>query len=129
MTSITVEVPNELAEAARALDPQRLTTLMCEVLVRETSATADHYDPTPDDVRSMNEALLSLAGAAGPGLPEDFADNHDHYIHGAPKADQEVPSDSRPLFKDLMRFAGSIPGLPEDFAENHDHYIHGAVKR
>jgi len=88
MTSITVEVPDEVAEAARTLDPQRLTTLMCEVLVRATSGddtAADHSDPTPDDCRSLQEALLSLAGAAGPGLPRDFADNHDHYIHGTPK--------------------------------------------
>ena len=88
MTSITVEVPDKLAETARALDPQRLTTLMCEVLERENSggsAAADHFEPTPDDVRSLSEVLLSFAGAAGPGLPEDFAENHDHYIHGLPK--------------------------------------------
>ena len=50
---------------------------------------------------------------------------------GAESAEEagELPSGGRPLFKDLMRFAGSIPGLPADFAENHDHDIHGAAKR
>jgi len=91
MTSITVEVPSELAEAARTqglLDPQRLTPLVCEMLARAASGdgtAVDHCDPNLDDCRSLQEALLSLAGAAGPGLPVDFADNHDHYIHGLPK--------------------------------------------
>jgi len=91
MVYITVTVPDELAEAARAkglLEPQRLSALVCEELVRVTSgdgATADQFDPDPDDIRAMNEALLALAGSAGPGLPEDFAENHDHYIHGLPK--------------------------------------------
>ncbi len=30
------------------------------------------------------EALLEIAGTAE-GLPPDFAENHDHYLHGAPK--------------------------------------------
>ena len=32
----------------------------------------------------LGEALLKLAGAAV-GLPEDMAEQHDHYIHGTPK--------------------------------------------
>ena len=32
--------------------------------------------------RSWGEALLEVAGTAH-GLPPDFADNHDHYLHGA----------------------------------------------
>jgi len=92
MTNITVAVPDELAEVARTkgvLDPQRLTTLMCEVLVRETSGDdateTEWYPQEPDDGLSLSEALMKFAGAAGPGLPEDFAANHDHYIHGLPK--------------------------------------------
>jgi hypothetical protein len=34
--------------------------------------------------RSWGEALLEVAGSV-PGLPSDFAQNHDHYLHGAPK--------------------------------------------
>ena len=30
------------------------------------------------------DALLEIAGTAE-GLPPDFAENHDHYLHGAPK--------------------------------------------
>jgi hypothetical protein len=33
---------------------------------------------------SWGEALLEVAGTAR-NLPEDFAHNHDHYLHGAPK--------------------------------------------
>jgi hypothetical protein len=35
-------------------------------------------------ILSLRKALLSLAGIAK-GLPRDFADNHDHYIHGTPR--------------------------------------------
>ncbi len=34
--------------------------------------------------RSWGEALLEVAGTAE-GLPADFAHNHDHYLHGAPR--------------------------------------------
>ena len=32
----------------------------------------------------IGKKLLALAGTAK-GLPEDFAANHDHYLHGLPK--------------------------------------------
>lgn len=34
--------------------------------------------------RPWGEALQEVAGTAR-GLPEDFAPNHDHYLHGAPR--------------------------------------------
>jgi hypothetical protein len=34
--------------------------------------------------RSWGEALLEVAGTAE-GLPADFAHNHDHCLHGAPR--------------------------------------------
>jgi hypothetical protein len=46
------------------------------VRVEEVSPTADHPPWT--------EVFKDLIGAAE-GLPEDLAENHDHYIHGAPK--------------------------------------------
>jgi len=36
------------------------------------------------DKRPLVEKLLEVAGSAG-NLPPDFAQNHDHYIHGLPK--------------------------------------------
>jgi hypothetical protein len=39
--------------------------------------------PSGGQVR-WGEALLEIAGTAE-GLPADFAENHDHYLHGAPK--------------------------------------------
>jgi hypothetical protein len=38
-------------------------------------------DPT---LKSLSDLLLSVAGTAT-GLPTDMAENHDHYLHGAPK--------------------------------------------
>ena len=35
-------------------------------------------------VPTWGEVFKGLIGAAE-GLPEDMAENHDHYIHGAPK--------------------------------------------
>lgn len=34
--------------------------------------------------KSWGEALLEVAGTAQ-GLPDDFAHNHDHYLHSAPR--------------------------------------------
>jgi virulence-associated protein VagC len=36
------------------------------------------------DAEPVGKKLLALAGTVK-DLPEDFAENHDHYIHGAPK--------------------------------------------
>lgn len=52
-------------------------------------------DGTPVEVRTVEaaagpagqtlyERYKTFIGAAG-GLPEDFAEEHDHYIHGTPK--------------------------------------------
>jgi hypothetical protein len=35
-------------------------------------------------VQDLSRRLLSLAGICK-GLPSDFAEQHDHYIHGTPK--------------------------------------------
>ncbi len=43
----------------------------------------EEVSPTPDQP-SWAEVFKDLIGAAE-GLPEDLAENHDHYIHGAPK--------------------------------------------
>ena len=40
--------------------------------------------PAPASAKPWGEALLELAGCAT-GLPRDLAQNHDHYLHGAPR--------------------------------------------
>jgi hypothetical protein len=35
-------------------------------------------------LEDLSQALLGLAGSVE-GLPSDFAEQHDHYIHGTPK--------------------------------------------
>ena len=42
------------------------------------------HDQTQSSHVPIGKKLLALAGAAK-GLPEDFAANHDHYLHGLPK--------------------------------------------
>jgi hypothetical protein len=36
-----------------------------------------------DEIISLRNMLMSFAGVVD-GLPEDLAENHDHYIHGKP---------------------------------------------
>jgi hypothetical protein len=57
--------PDELAEVDLKLH---------ELLQNRTSAGE----------KSWGEALLEVAGAIE-GLPPDYAQNHDHYLHGLPR--------------------------------------------
>ena len=57
--------PDELAEVDLKLH---------ELLQNRTSASE----------KSWGEALLEVAGAIE-GLPSDYAQNHDHYLHGLPR--------------------------------------------
>jgi hypothetical protein len=57
--------PDELAEVDLKLH---------ELLQNRTSAGE----------KSWGEALLEVAGAIE-GLPSDYAQNHDHYLHGLPR--------------------------------------------
>jgi hypothetical protein len=47
------------------------------------SVRVEEVAPMPDHP-SWAEVFKDLIGAAD-GLPEDLAENHDHYIHGAPR--------------------------------------------
>ncbi len=59
--------------------------------VRLPDGTVVRVEPLDDRDRpeaasgSLAERLLRFAGAAGGGLPEDLARNHDHYLYGTPK--------------------------------------------
>ena len=39
----------------------------------------------PAEGETLGQRLQKLAGIAGDGLPEDLAENHDHYLYGRPK--------------------------------------------
>lgn len=53
-----------------------------EVVVhQEVSSTESQPE---SEIPSLYDRLQSIIGK-GQGLPSDFAQNHDHYIHGAPK--------------------------------------------
>ena len=63
--TIVLDQPMSLREGTRV-----------EVLVTEK--------PAAEQPRSLREVLLKSAGCLS-DLPADFADQHDHYIHGTPK--------------------------------------------
>lgn len=86
-------------------------------------------DPKPS---SLYDHYQSIIGAID-DLPEDFAAQHDHYIHGVPKTEtsqsQESLDASPTLYEQLQPIVGALKGLPPDLAKNHDHYIHGQAKK
>ena len=66
-----------------------------EILAELPNLTADELAPVDAKQRELHgrndstapvwgRALLEIAGTAE-GLPTDFAENHDHYLHGTPK--------------------------------------------
>ena len=70
----------EIIEELPRLTPAELLEVENRLreLQRRTAAAA------PEAPVRWGEALLEIAGTAE-GLPPDFAENHDHYLHGAPK--------------------------------------------
>ena len=61
-----------------------LPKLKPEELQRVKAGLAElERQQTPPE-RSVWDALLEFASTAE-GLPPDLAENHDHYLHGAPK--------------------------------------------
>lgn len=57
------------------------------VRVEELPAATEPQPPPPSG-GSIWDDLQELAGTAE-GLPEDMAENHDHYIHGTEKRNRE----------------------------------------
>ena len=66
-----------------------------EILAELPRLTADELAAVDEKLRELQgkndgtppmwgQALLEIAGTAE-GLPTDFAENHDHYLHGTPK--------------------------------------------
>lgn len=67
------EIIGELAHLSRK-ELERVDARLHELLKSNGGRSA----------RPWGEALQEVAGTAR-GLPEDFARNHDHYLHGAPR--------------------------------------------
>jgi hypothetical protein len=70
----------EIIEELPRLTPSELL----EVENRLRELQQQRTTRAPDAPVRWGEALLEIAGTAE-GLPPDFAENHDHYLHGAPK--------------------------------------------
>lgn len=64
---VVLETPTDLPDGA--------------LVIVEPAPLAPAGEP---ELPSMLERLGEFVGCME-GLPEDFADNHDHYIHGTPK--------------------------------------------
>jgi hypothetical protein len=58
-----------------------LDDLYVELLERRRQQAAQ----APGTYRTWNDVLADWAADGTDDLPEDFAVNHDHYLHGAPK--------------------------------------------
>ena len=59
--------------------------------------------------RSWGEALLEVAGTVE-GVPPDYAENHDHYLHGLPRL---VGGSSATRFISSLCLALVIDGTPK----------------
>ena len=79
---VVLDEPAELAEGAPV-----------EVVVQNSPLA---------DTHSIWDDLLEFAGKAQ-GLPPDFADEHDHYIHGTPEA-----ANSNDLFCGYFLSTGAV---------------------
>ena len=67
----------EIIEELMKLSPDELAEIdlkLHELLQRKPSTSE----------KSWGEALLEVAGTIE-GLPSDYAQNHDHYLHGLPR--------------------------------------------
>jgi hypothetical protein len=80
MVNISGMSAREIIEELPRLTPAEL--LEVENRLRELQRQAPAAES--DAPVRWGEALLEVAGTAE-GLPPDFAENHDHYLHGAPK--------------------------------------------
>jgi hypothetical protein len=52
--------------------------------LQNDAAEQNGTEPTATELPSLYERMKSVVGMAK-GLPEDYAINHDHYLHGQPK--------------------------------------------
>jgi len=52
--------------------------------VRVELAPGETESPDQTQVQTLGQRLLKFAGTV-PGLPPDFAEHHDHYVHGTPR--------------------------------------------
>lgn len=79
VVKVTCMSAREIIEELPRLTPAELLEVENRLreLQRRTAAAA------PGAPVRWGEALLEIAGTAE-GLPPDFAENHDHYLHGAP---------------------------------------------
>ena len=54
---------------------------------RQAHGSAPEHPPAHRQKESLAEFLSRVAGSAH-GLPQDLAENHDHYLYGTPKRAQ-----------------------------------------
>ena len=76
---------------------------------------------------SLCEAHKGFIGAAE-GLAEDFADEHDHRIHGTPKCAEAASRDGPSIWDKLLELEGTAD-LPPDAARKLRHSRYGVDKR
>lgn len=63
---------------------EELPNLSAAELAAVEAKLRELHRPSEGNRPAWGQALLEVAGAAE-DLPDDYAANHDHYLHGAPK--------------------------------------------
>src|SRR5262249_16036409 len=75
-----------------------------------------------EEPKTLYERYQSVIGVID-DMPEDFAAQHDHYIHATPKKDlseqQESLDPSSTLYEQLQPIVGILGGLPSNLASEH----------
>ena len=101
---------------------------------------------SPADVAGKDDAFSELISqiAKPQDLPDDFAANHDYYLHGHNHNQQPRPGrwisatqlstelteqQTADEASELATLAAQTVGLAPDLATNHNHYLHGLPKR
>ena len=86
--TLTIELPTEdencLSKMAKIAGVD-LSTYIQRVLQAEIARPALQESPTKNqEPPAWSDIFQDLIGSLE-GLPDDMAENHDHYIHGSPK--------------------------------------------
>lgn len=79
-----MEVKGTVKNGVVVMDSEAALPEGASVIVRYDPPAEAESPRDPNRPYTLREKMLKLAGTV-PGLPEDFADQHDHYIHGTPK--------------------------------------------
>lgn len=74
-----------LPQEPMELQPNVRYRVTIETLPADNGATAEKTEPVVNDDRPLMRLAKLAEKYGGLGMPSDFAEQHDHYLHGTPK--------------------------------------------